>query len=189
MKPPVLPFAVALAALGLLGMMRGSALADVRVEDGGASVTPTRGMQVEHPMLPVLRVATSSTATLPDWLPTPEPGRVLAPGETARSLTVEQWRATRQFPAEVEYRMTRACWCESHLDPTQAIVDTNSHWSVGACMVQPVWWAAKYGEVPADLPGQIAQAARIYEAEQERTGDGTWPWRATRDGCEGWNAE
>ena len=114
---------------------------------------------------------------------------MLAPGETARSLTVEQWRASQAFPAEAQYRMTRACFCESRLDPSQAIIDVNGHWSIGACMVQPVWWAAKYGEVPAELPGQIAQAARIYEAEQERTGDGTWPWRATRDGCADWNAE
>jgi len=126
-----------------------------------------------------------STSAVLEWTPTPELGRVLAPGETVRVLTVEQWRALRQLPEHLEYVMTRACWCESHLNPSERVMDTNGHWSIGACMVQPVWW----GDVSADLEGQIAQVARILDSQRNDPRGPTWPWAATKDGCAGWNAK
>ena len=105
---------------------------------------------------------------------TPTPAAVtLAPGETVRVLTLDQWQAVRHFAPERQMVMARIGWCESHLDPDA--VGDGGH-SIGAWQVQPHFW----GPVPATLEAQAQQAERI-AAEH-----GTEPW-TTRDGCEGWS--
>ena len=106
--------------------------------------------------------------------PAPAPAAVtLAPGETVRVLTLDQWRAVRHFAPERQVVMARIAWCESKFD-AEAVGD-GGH-SLGAWQVQPRFW----GAVPATLEAQAQQAERI-AAEH-----GTAPW-TTRDGCEGWS--
>jgi len=135
-------------------------------------------------MLPTSRLPTDSVAaheptptpaaSVETYLPPIEPTSLaLAPSDTVRSLTLDQWRAVRHFAPERQWEMARIGWCESHFDPN-AVGDGG--FSVGAWQVQPRFW----GPVPATLEEQAIQAERI-AAEH-----GTIPW-TTRDGCEGWN--
>jgi len=106
--------------------------------------------------------------------PAPAPAAVtLAPGETVRVLTLDQWYAVRHFAPERQQAMARIAWCESKFD-ADAVGDGGR--SLGAWQVQPRFW----GAVPATLEEQAQQAERI-AAEH-----GTAPW-TTRDGCEGWS--
>lgn len=111
-------------------------------------------------------------ATLAASLMPPAPYiRTLAPGETVRVLTVEQWRATLAFPPEHQYQAARVMMCES---------GGNIH-AVGAAGEQGAFQvlARFHGPVPPTLEAQAQQAARIVEAQ------GWWPW-TTKDGCEQW---
>lgn len=148
-RTAALVFAVSLALWGLVGMR-----APVRAA-GGQS-------------LPVVPTAA--------WTPTPQAGlsRVLAPGETFRVLSVEQWRAVRDLP----YALQRSGWCEGHFDPDTAIIDVDGLWRFGAWSVGPTW----FGPVPRTLRAQAEQVAGIY-AEY-----GMQPWRATEHGCPDWNS-
>ena len=47
----------------------------------------------------------------------------LAPGQTARSLTVAQWQALQGAFPERTYTMARMGWCEGGLDPAKAVMD------------------------------------------------------------------
>ena len=123
------------------------------------------------PAAPVLaRVVHQQLVELPPATPT---AITLAPGETVRVLTLEQWRAVRLFAPERQQEMARIAWCESKFD-ANAVGDGGR--SLGAWQVQPRFW----GAVPATLEEQAQQAERI-AAEH-----GTVPW-TTRDGCEGWS--
>ena len=123
------------------------------------------------PAAPVLARVVHQAAS---YLPAPAPAAVtLAPGETVRVLTLDQWRAVQQFAPERQQAMARIGWCESQFD-AEAVGDSGR--SLGAWQVQPRFW----GSVPATLEEQAQQAERI-AAEH-----GTVPW-TTRDGCEGWS--
>ena len=130
-------------------------------------------------MLPTRAVVAHDPPTVPTvsvemYTPPTEPiSLVLAPSDTVRSLTLDEWRAVRHFAPERQWEMARIGWCESHLDPN-AVGDGG--FSIGAWQVQPRFW----GPVPGTLEEQAQQAERI-AAEH-----GTAPW-TTRDGCEGWS--
>jgi len=132
-----------------------------------AIMLPTRPVEAHDPTpAPAAIVETYLTPTEPISI-------ALAPGDTVRVLTLDQWRAVRHFAPERQIEMARIGWCESHFDP-DAVGDGGR--SIGAWQVQPRFW----GPVPATLEEQAIQAERI-AAEH-----GTIPW-TTRDGCEGWN--
>ena len=121
--------------------------------------------------VPALARVVHQAASYP---PAPAPAAVtLAPGETVRVLTLDQWYAVRHFAPDRQQAMARIGWCESKFD-AEAVGD-GGH-SLGAWQVQPRFW----GAVPATLEEQAQQAERI-AAEH-----GTAPW-TTRDGCEGWS--
>ena len=156
----LLPFAVALMAVGLVGMtLRGPAVAGVTVE---AEPDATGSMSIRL------------DRHEPDWLPTPDRGRVLEAGETVQVIPLDVWRASLVIAEPYQYPLLRACWCESRWQ-TGARGAAGER---GACQVIPRF----HGPVPSDLAGQFAQASRI--AEQH----GLAPW-TTRHGCAGWNAE
>ena len=132
-----------------------------------AIMLPTRPVEAHDPTpAPAAIVETYLTPTEPISI-------VLAPDDTVRSLTLDQWRAVRHFAPERQQAMARIAWCESKFD-AEAVGDGGR--SLGAWQVQPRFW----GAVPATLEEQAIQAERI-AAEH-----GTIPW-TTRDGCEGWN--
>lgn len=176
MKPAALPFVFALAAFGLVGMMRGSAYTDVSGDHGavyGPSALADKG---NHSRNVTERTSAQSPATLPDWTPTPEPGRVLAPGETVRVLPYEVWRASLVMSDENRLALLRITACE-----TGGTWDTTLRGAAGEEGVAQVI-ARYWGAVPADLRGQMEQADGIY------TEHGDWPW-STRAGCPIWSAE
>jgi len=170
MKGIVLTLSCSLLAASLVGMARGPVATGARVE-AEPDTTGITSIRLDHHEQP-------AEVQRADWLPEPHQGRVLAADETVRVLTVEQWRAIRHLPDEYQYVMTRAGWCESHLNPAARIIDVDGLPRVGAWMVGEQWW----GAVPADLEGQAIQVAGILREH------GTWPWAASIRGCEGWSA-
>jgi len=132
-----------------------------------AIMLPTRTVEAHDP-------TSAIAASVETYITPTEPiSIVLAPGETVRVLTLDQWRAVRHFAPERQMEMARIGWCESRFDP-DAVGDGGR--SLGAWQVQPLFW----GAVPATLEEQAQQAERI-AAEH-----GTLPW-TTRDGCDEWN--
>lgn len=185
MKALALTTAFALTTLGIAGMVRGSALADARVEGGGASVPASSAAVVEPSSAPAKRwVAAPETATFSsveavstsaalDWTPDDESaGRVLEPGETVQVLPLEVWRASLVMSDANRYELLRSCWCESRWQ-TDLVGAAGEE---GACQVL----ARFHGPVPSDLRGQFQQADRI------ATQYGMAPW-TTRNGCREWN--
>ena len=66
------------------------------------------------PAAPVLARVVHQAAS---HLQAPAPAAVtLAPGETVRVLTLDQWRAVRHFAPERQQAMARIGWCESGFD-------------------------------------------------------------------------
>ena len=130
---------------------------------------------VAVPAAPTASVA-PATAPVATGTPVAPPeaaqGLVVAPGETVRVLTVEQWRALLAFPAEARWEMARIATCESgfRTDVVGALGE------VGPWQIHPI-----HGVVPSDLAGNAAVAAALLAARPD-AGD----WIATRGGCAAW---
>lgn len=152
---------------GLSGFYRGSALADVRVDGGGASVTPGAGITVG---LTASDLDTSSTATVPDWTPTPQPNLSMVADDRHRSMTWEQYQALQAFPEDQQLLFACIAYHESRWQ-TDAVGDNGR--AHGAWQVHPRFW----GPVPDDLKGQAEQAAEIASEY------GSKPW-TTSEACQ-----
>lgn len=130
----------------------------------------------------VQRLAAGKAGEIAGDPPTPhiiiDGGVDLAPGETVRVLTYEQWRVLQAAFGERTYVMARIAFCEGGLDPTQVVLDVDGTYSYGTFMVKPQFW----GPVGDTLAEQAAQAAAIAEAHPS-----LWPWYHTRHGCRDWN--
>lgn len=148
------PFAAALAAFGLVGMLG---------PGQGAAGQPAPMPVVERGDR-TLPIFTAASRPASDWLPASD--GTSRPWDGERVLTVEQWRALQAFPAHEQETAARVMFCESGGDASKRIVDTNGEWSVGAWQVQPRW----HGDVPRDLSGQAIQVAAIVA----RHGWGPW---------------
>lgn len=96
--------------------------------------------------------------------------------ERVRVLSLDEWRAIQIAYPENPPLLAKIGTCESGINPSKSVIDENGHRSVGAFMVQPVWW----GEVPSDLLGQAKQAASIIREH------GTWPFSGAK-GCAEWS--
>ena len=90
-------------------------------------------------------------------------------------LTETQWQAIQVFEPADRYSMTQIAFCESRIDETAYIIDTDGLPRKGAWMVGEVWW----GKVPDTLFEQAIQASKIVSEH------GTSPW-TTRHGCRDW---
>lgn len=157
----LIPFAVALMAVGLVGMtLRGPAVAGVTVE---AEPDTTGSMSI--------RLDRHEA----DWLPTPDRGRVLEAGETVQVIPLDVWRASLVIAEAHQWALLRITACES--GGTWDTTLRGAAGEVGVAQVIPAYW----GPVPSDLRGQFEQADRIY------TEHGDWPW-STRSGCPIWSA-
>ena len=163
MKPPVLPFAFALAAFGLLGMRGGSA-EPVTVE-AEADTTVSMSIRLDR-------------HDSPDYVPAPDTylrTRSLEPGESYKAPPVAAIRALYAISPDLELDAIRVGYCESGWNPEAAIIDIDGLPREGAFMVGAIW----HGPVPADLVGQALQFERIVNEH------GLWPF-TTRDGCDRW---
>lgn len=137
------------------------------VEDRGPLATSPSGVRVEGMLQETAATRVLDPSTAPTY------SIVLAPGETARVMTVAQWRAiVDAFPAEQEYVAARTAVCESGFDVT----------AVGAAGEQGVFQilARYWGKVPTTLELQAIQAAQIVAIE------GWGPWAAA-GGCGEWS--
>ena len=152
-----LPFAAALAALGLAGAIA----RPVAIGGAGTSASSDR-----HEVIEIAH----------DWTPAHEAGFVLEPGGTVKVLTVEQWRALQVFPPDLQWWAARTAVCESGFDPTASIIDIDGLPREGAWMVGATW----HGPVPADLDGQARQVAAMV------ANHGTRIW-STSGGCAAWS--
>jgi len=94
----------------------------------------------------------------------------------AEFLTEDQWSAIQIFEPKDRYVMTRIAWCESRLDQSAYIIDSDGLPREGAWMVGAIWW----GSVSSDLSQQAIQALSIFNEH------GSLPW-TTRDGCSAWD--
>lgn len=153
-----------LLALASFGTLRGSLAVSTGCAD--SLCTPiARGSIPRHG---------STHSPFPDYTPTPQPGLsiTLAPGETVRVLTRDQWRAIRDaFPAEQEAWAQRTMMCESGGDPAQ----------VGAAGERGAFQIMErlHGPVPATLEAQAQHAAAVLA----KNGRSIW---TTSEGCESW---
>ncbi len=115
------------------------------------------------------------------YITTPQPGLtaglVLAPGETVRVLTVEQWRAIQgAFPENEQWVAARTMFCESGGDAGMHIIDSDGLPRAGAWSVGARWW----GPVPPTLAGQAQQTSQIVA----RVG---WAPFTASSGCGEWS--
>lgn len=151
----IVPVAAAFVTYGLVGMVGGS-------------------LPSEETVVEVRSSATMTATPVPDWTPTAQPGisRALAPGESYKAPPVKAIHALTQVSPEFEWDVIRIAYCESRWDETQV----GAAGEEGAMQVMARFW----GDVPDDLPGQLAQANNIIAAH------GIDPW-TTKAGCEGWS--
>lgn len=102
--------------------------------------------------LPVIRIERGTHT------PSPVPTLTVLSNEHPPLLTPEQWQVIRStFPAGQEWIAAKTGWCESGMNPSARVLDTNGYLSEGAWQVQSIW----FGPVPKTLRGQAAQVARI----------------------------
>lgn len=85
---------------------------------------------------------------------------VAPPEPVVAPVLIVPWRSPRNivaahFPGQGDYAYS-VFWCESKLDPT-AIGAAGER---GIAQIHPIWFKV-YGVPPADLEGQVAQAAVI----------------------------
>lgn len=100
----------------------------------------------------------------------------LAPGETVRVLTVEQWRVLQSAFPERTYVMARIAYCESRFRSDV----TGLAGEVGWFQIHPV-----HGHAVEALrdPAYNAQVAAGFAAARPSLSD----WYHTRDGCKEWS--
>lgn len=119
-----------------------------------------------------------AVAEIAAWTPTPQPGLSLRleDGQTARTLTVEQWRAVLAFPEAQQYRAARTMICESGGNAGEI----GALGEVGLFQIHPI-----HGFSAEQLRDPLFNALVAAELLAERPDWGDWA--ATRNGCEEWN--